>query len=111
MSAGCNNGILMSFIAPRTKRHSPSPCATDENQPLPSDNNDENAPILKTPEANRTKNLKQGSLTPVRSLAKSLEAAAGKPYFFAYRKALALLKRFDICSDFSKLCCKDVRLY
>ncbi|KAJ2963495.1 hypothetical protein NQZ79_g1546 [Umbelopsis isabellina] len=66
----------VSTAAPRTKRHSPSPCATDENQPLPSDNNDENAPILKTPEANRTKNLKQGSLTPVRSLAKSLEAAA-----------------------------------
>lgn len=62
--------------APRTKRHSPSPCATDENQPLPTNSNDENAPILKTPEANRTKNLKQGSLTPVRNLAKSLEAAA-----------------------------------
>ncbi|GAB5591470.1 AAA ATPase [Umbelopsis nana] len=60
----------------QTKRHSPSPSTTDENQPLSPCENDENAPILKTPEKQRIKNHQQGSLTPVRSLAKSLEAAA-----------------------------------
>ncbi|KAI9286776.1 P-loop containing nucleoside triphosphate hydrolase protein [Umbelopsis sp. AD052] len=60
----------------QTKRHSPSPGGTDENQPISSNENDENASAFKTPENQRIKSFQHGSLTPVRSLAKSLEAAA-----------------------------------
>ncbi|CAO3689948.1 unnamed protein product [Umbelopsis vinacea] len=59
----------------QTKRHSPSPCTVSENQPPSTQENDENAPIPKTPENQRVKSHQQGSLTPVRSLAKTLEAA------------------------------------